>query len=34
MGEVTEWQRHPPERLKEMRDQRERLKVQGIEAID
>jgi Rifampin ADP-ribosyl transferase len=34
MGEVTEWQGHSPERLKEMRDHLERLKAQGIEAID
>ena len=33
-GEVTEWQRHSPERLKEMRDRLERLKAQGIKAID
>ena len=33
-GEVTEWQGHTPERLKEMRDHLERLKAQGIEAID
>ena len=34
VGEVTEWQGHPPERLKEMKDHLERLKAQGIEAID
>jgi rifampin ADP-ribosylating transferase len=33
-GEVTEWQGHAPERLKEMKDHLERLKAQGIEAID
>jgi hypothetical protein len=33
-GEVTEWQGHSPERLKEMKDHLERLKMQGIEAID
>jgi hypothetical protein len=33
-GEVTEWQGHPPERLKQMKDHLERLKAQGIEAID
>ncbi len=32
-GEVTEWQGHSPERLKEMKDHLERLKAQGIEAI-
>jgi Rifampin ADP-ribosyl transferase len=31
---VTEWQGHSPERLKEMKDHLERLKAQGIEAID
>ncbi len=34
MGEVAEWQGHSPERLKEMKDHLERLKAQGIEAID
>lgn len=34
VGEVAAWQGHPPERLKEMRDHLERLKAQGIEAID
>ena len=34
IGEVTEWEGHSPERLKEMRDHIERLKAQGIEAID
>jgi Rifampin ADP-ribosyl transferase len=33
-GEVTEWQGHSSERLKEMRDHLEGLKAQGIEAID
>jgi rifampin ADP-ribosylating transferase len=33
-SEVTEWQGHAPERLKEMKDHLERLKAQGIEAID
>src|SRR5262245_29494984 len=33
-GEVTKWQSHAPERLKEMKDHLERLKAQGIEAID
>ena len=33
-GEVTEWEGHSPERLKEMKDHLERLKAQGIEAID
>jgi hypothetical protein len=33
-GEVMGWQRHSPERLKEMRDHLERLKAQGIAAID
>jgi len=34
IGEVTEWRGHPPERLREMKDHLERLKAQGIEAID
>ena len=29
-----EWQGHPPEQLKAMKDHLERLKAQGIEAID
>lgn len=33
-GEVTTWQGHSPERLKEMRDNLERLKAQGAEIID
>ena len=33
-GEVAEWQGHSPERLKEMKDNLERLKAQSIEAID
>jgi hypothetical protein len=33
-GEVTQWQAHSPQRLKEMRNHLERLKAQGIEAID
>lgn len=33
-GEVTEWQGHTPERLREMKEHLERLKAQGIEAID
>jgi Rifampin ADP-ribosyl transferase len=33
-GEVTEWQGHSCERLKEMKDHLERMKAQGIEAID
>lgn len=34
VGEVTDWQGHPPERLAEMRAHLERLKEQGIEAIE
>lgn len=34
MGEVTDWQGHSPELLKQMKDHLERLKEQGIEAID
>jgi rifampin ADP-ribosylating transferase len=33
-GEVTDWIGHSPERLKEMKDHLERLKAQGVEAID
>jgi hypothetical protein len=33
-GEITDWQGHSPERLKKMKDHLERLKQQGIEAID
>ena len=33
-GEVAQWEGHSPERLKEMKDHLERLKAQGIEAID
>lgn len=33
-GEVAEWQGHPPEHLKAMREHLERLKQQGIEAVD
>lgn len=33
-GEVTAWQGHDPERLREMKDHLARLKAQGIEAID
>ena len=34
MGEVSSWEGHSPERLKEMRDHLEKLKQQGIEAIE
>jgi hypothetical protein len=34
IGEVEKWQGHPPERLQEMKDHLEKLKAQGIEAID
>lgn len=33
-GEVVEWQGHAPEQLKAMKDHLERLKEQGIEAIE
>nr|WP_090445467.1 NAD(+)--rifampin ADP-ribosyltransferase [Duganella sp. CF458] len=33
-GEVVEWTGHPPERLREMLDHLEKLKEQGIEAIE
>jgi hypothetical protein len=34
IGEVTEWEGHSPERLKEMKDNIQRLKELGIEAIE
>ena len=34
MGEVTHWQGHSPEQLKAMKDNLERLKQLGIEAIE
>lgn len=34
IGEVAEWQGHSPEVLQAMKDSLERLKRQGIEAID
>lgn len=34
VGEVKDWQEHPPEALKAMKDHLQRLKEQGIEAID
>lgn len=34
VGEVVDWTGHPPERLREMLDHLEKLKEQGIEAID
>ncbi len=34
IGEVKEWQGHPPEQLQQMKDNLARLKAQGIEAID
>lgn len=33
-GEVTDWEGHSPEKLQEMKDNLERLKQQGIEAIE
>ena len=33
-GEVTEWEGHSAERLKEMKDFLARLKAEGVEAID
>jgi hypothetical protein len=33
-GEVTEWQGHSPEQLQAMRDHLDKLKAQGIEAIE
>ena len=34
VGEVTDWQGHAPEQLKAMKDGIERLRQQGVEAID
>lgn len=34
VGEIKDWQGHSPEQLKEMKDHLERLKEQGIEAIE
>ena len=34
VGEVKDWQPHPPEQFKAMKDHLERLKEQGIEAIE
>jgi hypothetical protein len=34
VGEVEQWEGHSPERLKEMRDNLERLKGEGAEIID
>jgi len=33
-GEITQWQGHSPEQLKTMKDHLEKLKAQGIEAIE
>jgi rifampin ADP-ribosylating transferase len=33
-GEVTDWTGHPPEQLQAMKDHLQRLKAQGIEAIE
>ena len=34
VGELSEWQGHSPEQLKTMKDHLEKLKQQGIEAIE
>lgn len=34
MGEITDWQGHSPEQLKTMKDNLERLKQLGVEAIE
>lgn len=34
VGEVTDWKGHPAEQLKAMKDHLEKLKQQGIEAIE
>ena len=33
-GEVAQWQGHSPERLQQMKDFVERMRVQGVEAFD
>jgi hypothetical protein len=33
-GEITDWQGHPPEQLQAMKDHLERLREQGVEAIE
>ena len=34
VGEVTDWQGHPPEQLQAMKDGVERMRQAGVEAID
>jgi hypothetical protein len=34
VGEVTDWQGHSPERLKEMHDHLDKLKQQGVDPIE
>jgi hypothetical protein len=34
VGEITEWEGHSPEQLNEMKENLEKLKQQGIEAIE
>jgi Rifampin ADP-ribosyl transferase len=34
VGELADWQRHSAERLKEMRDNVEKIRQSGVEAID
>ena len=34
VGEIADWQGHPPEQLRAMRDHLESLRQQGIEAIE
>ena len=34
MGEITEWQGHPPEQLQAMKDHLARLKELGVEPLD
>lgn len=34
IGEIAQWQGHPPERLQQMKEHIERLRAAGIEAID
>ena len=34
LGEVADWEGHPPERLQEMRSHLEKLRLAGVEAIE
>lgn len=34
VGELTEWEGHPPEQIRAMRDSLARLAAEGVEAIE